>query len=81
MESQAIQYQELCLAVVFTNWLVQTKVDMEQLTRQLVGTSIFQEEMYTEVLAQYEGVKTPPALTRLHTQQPGPHPEHDSYDW
>ncbi|XP_069686951.1 major facilitator superfamily domain-containing protein 6 isoform X2 [Periplaneta americana] len=37
-------------------------------------------QMYTEVLAQYEGIKAPPALTRLHTQQPGPHPEHNSYD-
>ena len=37
--------------------------------------------MYSEVLAQYEGIKTTPAVTRLHTQQPGPHPEHDSYDW
>lgn len=38
-------------------------------------------QMYTELLAQYEDTKAPPALTRLHTQQPGPHPEHASYDW
>ncbi|GFG33069.1 hypothetical protein Cfor_12094 [Coptotermes formosanus] len=38
-------------------------------------------QMYSEVLAQYEGAKPSPALTRLHTQQPGPHPEYDSYDW
>jgi hypothetical protein len=37
--------------------------------------------MYTEVLAQYDRMKAPPAPTQLHTQQPGPHPEHDYYDW
>ncbi|PNF24147.1 hypothetical protein B7P43_G00596 [Cryptotermes secundus] len=38
-------------------------------------------QMYTEVLAQYEHMKAPPAPTQLHTQQPGLHHEHDSYDW
>jgi len=37
--------------------------------------------MYSEVLAQYEVAKPSLALTQLHTQQPGPHPEYNSYDW
>ncbi|XP_067012148.2 major facilitator superfamily domain-containing protein 6 [Anabrus simplex] len=38
-------------------------------------------QMYSEVLAQYSGPKVPPAITRLHTQQPGPHPASATYDW
>ncbi|XP_046998233.1 major facilitator superfamily domain-containing protein 6 [Schistocerca americana] len=52
----------------------QNSVDEEEIIRRNF-------QLYREVLAQYDVPKAAPVLTRLHTPQPGPHPENETYDW